>query len=71
VGRGARVTRSAVHFVLQGFQFAGVDWRSAERDAGVLAAGFADNVIRLCVNARMELTGEEMERLRSWITASG
>jgi NYN domain len=69
--RGARVTRSAVHFVLQGFQFAGVDWRSAGRDASALAAGFADNVIRLCVNARMELTGEEVGLLRSWITSSG
>jgi hypothetical protein len=67
VSGGARVTRSAVHFVLQGFQFAGVDWRGPDRDAAVLAAGFADNVIRLCQNARMELTGEELEQLRSWI----
>lgn len=71
VDRGARVTRSAVHFVLQGFEFAGVDWRSADRDAGILASEFADNVVRLCVNARRELTGGEVERLRSWIAAPG
>lgn len=68
--RGARVTRAAIHFVLQGFQFAGVDWRAEGRDAGTLAQEFADNVIRLCLNARMELSGEEVEELRSWITAA-
>jgi hypothetical protein len=69
--QGAQVSRSAIHFVLQGFQLAGVDWRSADRDARVLADGFAENVIRLCLNARMELTDEEIGQLRSWITASG
>jgi NYN domain len=69
--RGARVTRAAIHFVLQGLQFAGVDWRTEGQDAGALASEFADNVIRLCLNARMELTGEEVDELRSWITATG
>lgn len=69
VSRGAHINRSAVHFVLQGFQFAGIDWRSAERDPSTLAEGFADNVIRLCLNARMELTDDEVAQLRSWITA--
>jgi hypothetical protein len=67
--RGVRVTRAAIHFVLQGFQFAGVDWRTAGRDTSILAAEFADNVIRLCLNARMELTRQEVAELRSWITA--
>ncbi len=69
--RGARVPRAAIHFVLQGFQFAGADWRAKGRDADVLAGEFANNVIRLCLNARMELTDEEVEELRSWITAAG
>jgi hypothetical protein len=68
--RGARVARAAIHFVLQGFQFAGVDWRAAGQDAGALAGEFADNVIRLCLNARMELTDEEVRELRSWITVA-
>lgn len=71
VARAARVTRSAVHFVLQGFHFAGVDWRSPGRQASNLAEGFADNVIRLCLNARMELTDDETAQLRSWITGPG
>jgi hypothetical protein len=69
--RGARVPRAAIHFVLQGFQFAGADWRAKGRDADILADEFASNVIRLCLNARMELTDEEVEELRSWITAAG
>jgi len=70
VERGARVSRAAIHFVLQGFQFAGVDWRTAGQDVGTLASEFADNVIRLCLNARMELTAEEVGELRAWITAT-
>jgi NYN domain len=65
--RGARVTRAAIHFVLQGLQAAGADWRAAGRDASTLAGEFADNVIRLSLNARMELTGEETDELRAWI----
>jgi hypothetical protein len=57
--------------VLQGLQFAGVDWRKTGQDVDTLAGEFADNVIRLCLNARMELTGEEEDELRSWITAAG
>jgi hypothetical protein len=67
--RGARVTRAAIHFVLQGLQLAGVDWRSPARDASTLAREFVENVIRLCINARMELTPEEVDELRSWISA--
>ena len=69
--RGTRVTRAAIHFVLQGLQFAGVDWRTAGQDAAALAGEFAGNVIRLCLNARMELTDAEVDELRSWITAAG
>jgi NYN domain len=70
VARGVRVTRPAVHFVLHGFQLAGVDWQSAGQQASDLAAGFADNVIRLCLNARMELTDGETAQLRSWIAGA-
>jgi hypothetical protein len=65
--RGVRVTRTAIHFVLQGLQAAGADWRTAGRDASTLAGEFADNVIRLSLNARMELTDEETGELRTWI----
>jgi hypothetical protein len=68
--RGARVTRAAIHFVLQGLQLSGVDWRTARRDASMLAGEFASNVIRLCLNARMELTDEETGELRSWISGA-
>jgi NYN domain len=69
--RGVHVPRSAIHFVLQGFHLAGVDWRHPGQDAAKLAGAFADNVVRLCLNARMELTDDETGRLRSWITGSG
>ena len=65
--RKIRVPRSAVHFVLQGFYFSGFDWRSVGQDAKMLADAFADNVIRLCLNSRMELTQDETTQLRSWI----
>jgi hypothetical protein len=69
--RGARVTRAAIHFVLQGLQAAGVDWRTPSWDVSTLAREFADNVVRLCLNARMELTPEEVDELRSWISGGG
>ena len=68
---GARVSRPAVHFVLQGFYFAGVNWRETGRSGPELAAAFAENVLRLCINSRMELTDEEKSELHSWITGSG
>lgn len=68
--RGVRVPRSAIHFVLQGLQLAGMDWRQPGQDAAALAEAFADNVVRLGLNARMELTDDETRRLRSWITGS-
>jgi hypothetical protein len=69
--RGVRVTRAAIHFVLQGLRIAGSDFRTAGRDASTLAREFVDNVIRLCLNARMELTTEETDELRSWISGGG
>jgi NYN domain len=65
--RGTRIPRPAIHFVLQGLQLAGVDWRHPGQSAAALAEAFADNIIRLSVNARMELTDDEMRRLRTWI----
>ncbi len=69
--RGARVARPAVHFVLQGFYFAGVNWRAAGRQGHQLAEAFAENVLRLCLNARMELTDEEKAQLHRWIAGDG
>jgi hypothetical protein len=69
--RGAVIPRSAIHFVLQGLQLTGMDWRRPGQDAAALAEAFADNVVRLCLNARMELTDDETKHLRSWITGSG
>jgi hypothetical protein len=68
--RGVRMTRAAVHFVMQGLNLSGVDWRQPGQDPLRLAHAFADNVVRLCVNARMELTDDEIKRLRSWVTGS-
>jgi len=64
---GVRIPRSAIHFVLLGLQLASMDWRRPGQDAARLAEAFADNVVRLCLNARMELTDDETGRLRSWI----
>jgi hypothetical protein len=69
--RGTRIARHAIHFVLQGLQSSGVDWRRPGQEATTLAEAFADHVVRLSLNARMELTDDETERLRAWITGSG
>ena len=66
--RGARIPRHAIHFVLQGLQLAGMDWRRPGPSATELGEAFADNVLRLSLNARMELTEDETRRLRAWIT---
>ena len=65
--RGARIPRPAIHFVLQGLQLAGVDWRHPGHGAAALAEAFADNILRLSLNARMELTDDETQSLRTWI----
>ena len=65
--RGVRIPRPAIHFVLQGLQLAGVDWRHPGQSPAALAEAFADNIVRLSVNARMELTDDETMRLRTWI----
>jgi hypothetical protein len=65
--RGGRVPRSAIHFVLIGLRQAGADWKQTAMEADTLAEAFADNVVRLCENARMELAEDETTRLRSWI----
>lgn len=65
--RGGRVPRSAIHFVLIGLRQAGADWKQTPMKADALAEAFADNVVRLCENARMELAEDETARLRSWI----
>jgi len=68
--RSARIPRSAIHFVLQGLQLAGADWRRPGLDAPAFAGAFADSVVRLCLNARMELADEETTQLRAWITGA-
>lgn len=45
-------------------------WRRPGQDAITLAEAFADNIIRLSLNARMELTDDETKRLRAWIIGS-
>jgi hypothetical protein len=69
--RGVRIPRPAIHFVLQGLQLAGVDWRHPGQGAAALAEAFADNIVRLSVNARMELTDDETKSLHTWIVGPG
>ncbi|GGL93125.1 NYN domain-containing protein [Micromonospora yangpuensis] len=65
--RGQAATRSAIHFVLIGLKYSGVDWRDARHDAASLASEFAGNVLRLTVNVRMELSEMERAAVRAWI----
>lgn len=65
--RGHKVTRNVIHFVLIGLQYSQVDWRDPRHDAAHLAAEFAGNVLRLTVNARMELSDTERNEVRAWI----
>ncbi|MBO0871097.1 MAG: NYN domain-containing protein [Micromonosporaceae bacterium] len=64
---GQPIPRAAVHFVLLGFRYSGVDWTEAERDAGSLANAFANNVLRLAADAQMDLGETEQSQIRSWI----
>jgi hypothetical protein len=70
---GHSVSRSDVVFILRGIQFSG--YRLAARPeqprAGDLAAAFARNVVVLCREAQMELSEEEQELVRRWITGHG
>jgi hypothetical protein len=66
--RGQTVTRNAIHFVLVGLRYSGVDWRSADNDAAGLAAEFEANVLRLAANARMELSDEDRDQIHLWIS---
>ncbi|WP_306206178.1 hypothetical protein [Actinoplanes sp. RD1] len=65
--RGHKVTRNVIHFVLIGLQYSQVDWRETQHDAAHLAAEFAGNVLRLTINARMELSDTERNEVRAWI----
>jgi hypothetical protein len=64
--RGAAVGRNAVNFVLTGLTYAGHSPRSGDT-AAVLAAAYADNVLALCQNARMELSDHETALIREWL----
>jgi hypothetical protein len=64
--RGERVSRAAVNFILTGLAYTGHTPRP-EDEARSLAARFADQVETLCSNARLDLSGQEIATLRTWI----
>jgi hypothetical protein len=64
---GQPVPRAAVHFVLLGLRYSGIDWTDPGLDARTLASGFADNVLRLAADAQMDLGKAEQEHIRTWI----
>jgi hypothetical protein len=66
VEAGEPISRAAVNFVLTGLAYAGRTPRPGD-DAAGLAAVFTENALRLCENARMELSAAEMAALRGRI----
>lgn len=63
---GAKVGRSTVNFVISGVLYTGLAL-TQPRSARELASAWADNVIGLCRGARMELTGGDVQAIRSWV----
>jgi hypothetical protein len=64
--RGATIGRATVNFVLSSLTSAGHRPRPGDT-AAELAAAYADNVLSLCQNARMELSDDEIALVRGWL----
>ena len=64
---GHPVPRAAVHFVLLGFRYSGLDWTDPHLDEHALADAFADNILRLAADAQMDLGQAEQAQIRAWI----
>ncbi|MGW0436443.1 NYN domain-containing protein [Micromonospora sp. NPDC003197] len=65
--QGHAVPRAAVHFVLLGFRYSGLDWTDPAQDEHALADAFADNILRLAADAQMDLGTGEQQQIRAWI----
>jgi hypothetical protein len=70
VARGAKIGRPTVKFVLASLTTAGHPPTPGDSAAG-LAAAYADIVLTLCRNARMELSDEEVRLIRRWLLPTG
>ncbi len=69
VREASGISRATISFVLRGIAQAGLDLRAVgdAATARQLADAFADNVLRMCEAARLELTAEEVEAVRAWV----
>lgn len=65
--RGTPVNRNAVNFVLKGLVYMGQQMTEGVT-AKALADAWVENVYTLCANARMSLSEEDRELVRTWIT---
>lgn len=63
---GEAVGRGSVNTVISGVLYAGLDLTKATT-AKKVAETWADNVIGLCRGARMELSPQDVEAIRSWV----
>jgi uncharacterized LabA/DUF88 family protein len=69
VEKGAPISRSIVNFVLVGINNAGHTLgRSEKQEASKLAEALVKNTLALCQNAQFNLTDEETEQVRNWLT---
>lgn len=68
--RERSVPRAAIHFVLLGYRYAGYDWTSSELGACDLAHAFADNTLTIAARAEMDLTEDDQQEVRRWITGA-
>lgn len=66
---GKAVPRKDINFILKGITYAGHDFGENPRanTAGIFADVFKDNVLKLCLNAQLELSEEERHFLDEWI----
>lgn len=70
VREASGISRAVVSFVLRGISQGGVDLREVADGAtpSQLAEAFAYNVLRMCEAARLELSEEEEDHVRRWIS---
>jgi hypothetical protein len=69
--RGQPVSRKDVSFILKGVTYGGHEFgeNSSDDNAETFAQVFRENVLKLCKNAQLELSDEEMKLLGQWIRA--
>jgi hypothetical protein len=70
--RGCAISRQTIQFVIKGILFGGhkLGDEAASHEPLALAVAFRDNIRKLCKNAQMVLSDEELALLDAWLLGS-